>query len=473
MNSTAHREKARLWLWTAAALIALLACPARAAADEPVSAPSPARVEAASPAESQAGTSKLITNMWVDTEVREVLQDISAQVGVTIIADQSVQAAVSMAVKQMPVEECLERLCAAGGYSFARVKDYYIVGRAEPGTAIFRRLADLHRVKLQHASTDQAKLLMPSALARYVTYDKTNGVILVSAPKAMRQRILHAIDLIDSPSKQVAVEVIVFELTEEGSKQLGLDWQYSRDHDYGADSQDRTTALGLGVDNLLGTITYDVADDISTYVDIALRAIVQDQKGRVLANPRIIAMNGKKAEIFMGQEKYFSLLSGQASNPYYRLESIKTGVTLTVTPHIGRDGQIVLDLAPDISDVASDWSNDGAERTEENGTASLPVVTRRSATTSVAIKDGQTIIIGGLLRERHRAMIEKVPVLGDIPGLRPFFRKLRFQKEQQEVVILITTYLMGDSDSDQVASGLQQRYVSPLDAISVDAGGGR
>ena len=459
-NTTCRMKRSPRRRMAIMGLVGMLALPTSSAADEP--APGPAPVKAASPASSPASTRKLVTNIWVDTDLREVLQDISAQTGTTIIADQSVQGAVSLAAKEMPLEECLERLCAVGGYGFARVKDYYLMGRAKPGTALFRRLASPQRIKLRHASTDQVKVLLPSALSRYVTRDKTNGVIFVTAPEAIRRRILDAVKLIDSPNQQIAIEVIVFELTEEGSKQLGLDWQYGK------------TNLDVKVTNLVGTITYDGSDDIATYIDVTLRAIVQDEKGRVLANPRIVAMNGRKAEIFVGQEKYFSMLSGQASNPYYRLESIKSGVTLAVTPHIGRDGQIVLDLAPEVSDVATDWTRDSAE-SEQNGTAaSLPVVTRRKARTSVAIKDGQTVVIGGLLREQRRSLVEKVPFLGDLPLVGAAFRKVRELKEQQEVLILITTHLMrgpGDHGSAQPATPLQQRYLSPLDAIGASAYG--
>lgn len=180
-------------------------------------------------------------------------------------------------------------------------------------------------------------------------------------------------------------------------------------------------------------------------------------------------MDGREAEIFVGQEKYFTILSGPGANPYFRLESIKAGVQLTVTPHIGDSGQITLDFEPEVSDVVSDWSRDGMAEIPELRGSELPVVTRRRAKTSVAIRDGQTVIIGGLLREQHRQLTEKVPLLGDIPLLGLAFRKVRDHREQQEVVILITTHIVSDERQaaiPDVATPLEQGYVSPLDAIS-------
>lgn len=398
-----------------------------------------------------------VSNVWVEMDLRDVLQDIAAQTGVSVIADQTVQGVLSLAVKEMPLEECLERVCAAGGYGFARVRDYYVVGRVDPSSPLFERLASLRRVQLRHASADQVRAMLPTNLAMFVTYDKVNGVVLVAVPPATERRVMDAIALIDTPPQQVAVEAVVFELSEEGSRRLGLDWQY------------QNVTMAGQMQNLVGTVTFDASADIATYVNVSLRAILQEGKGRVLANPRLVAMDGREAEIFVGQEKYFTILSGPGANPYFRLESIKAGVQLTVTPHIGDSGQITLDFEPEVSDVVSDWSRDGMAEIPELRGSELPVVTRRRAKTSVAIRDGQTVIIGGLLREQHRQLTEKVPLLGDIPLLGLAFRKVRDHREQQEVVILITTHIVSDERQaaiPDVATPLEQGYVSPLDAIS-------
>jgi type IV pilus assembly protein PilQ len=432
-----------------------LAWSATAFAQDVAPAPAPPKAPAASAAAARPG---FVSNIWIDSDLREVLRDISMQSGIAVVADQSVQGIISMAAKDMPVEECLERVCASGGYSFVRIKDYYVVGRADPGTEIFRRLSELHRLTLKHASTDQVRAMLPPALLPYVTFDKANNAVLIDAPPAIRQRVMDAIALVDSPNQQLVVEAIVFELTEDGSKQLGVDWKYKNDR------------LTVGTENLIGTVTFDQSQDFATFIDVALRAIVQEQKGQILANPRIVVINGNAAEIFVGQEKYFSLLSGQASNPYYRLESIKAGVTLKVVPHIGSDGEITLELEPEVSDVADSWDRQSPPNVTGDAlvTNVLPVVTRRHARTVVALKDGQSVLIGGLLREQHRTLIEKIPVLGDIPVLGILFRNVRELKSQQEVVILITTHLMGAGGNSSTAAPmtrLGQRYVSPLDAL--------
>jgi type II secretory pathway component GspD/PulD (secretin) len=181
-------------------------------------------------------------------------------------------------------------------------------------------------------------------------------------------------------------------------------------------------------------------------------------------------MNNTEAEIFVGQEKYFTLLSGQASNPYYTLQSIKAGVTLKVSPTIGQDGQITLGLEPEVSDVAADDTAMSSGASLAGGSsAAFPVVTRRRAKTVVGTRDGETIMIGGLLRDHHRQVIDKVPGVGDIPVIGTAFRKVNDIVERQEVVLLITVHLVNPhhAGTDQLTSRLMRRYVTPLDGINM------
>jgi type II secretory pathway component GspD/PulD (secretin) len=433
--------------------------PARADAVNPVHSAAAQLAPASQPA--AAAPRDLVTNIWVDTDIRQVVQDISSQTDTVILCEPSVQGLVSMSVKDMPLEECLERVCAAGGYIYVQVKDYYVLGKADPGSALFEQMAEPLRVRLCFVSADQVRALLHASFVPYVNFDKASGALLVTAPQPTRGRILDAIRAIDQPSPQVAIEAVVFELNEEGSKQLGLDWQFDKRH------------VGVGGRSLIGTFTYDSESDVGTFVDMTLRAIVESRRGQVLANPRVLVMHNTEAEIFVGQEKYFTLLSGQASNPYYTLQSIKAGVTLRVLPRIGKDGHIILELEPEVSDVVADQGRNGGIDPQGNSFAPLPVVTRRHARTVVSVDDGQTVVIGGLLLDQNRSVIDKVPLAGDVPGLGAAFRNVRSQKQQQEVVILITAHVQDSQRPrpEDLAPRLEQQYVSPMDAIALSAKG--
>jgi type II secretory pathway component GspD/PulD (secretin) len=419
----------------------------------------PAATAATAPA--PAGKTKLVTNLWVDMDVRQVVQDIAAQTETVILCDPSVQGTLSMSVKDMPLTDCLERLCAPGGYSYTQVKDYFLIGKAEPGSALFQRLSEPQRVKLTYVTPDQVRALLHPTLLAYMTFDKASGTVIVTAPQPQRSKILASLQQLDQPNPQVAIDAVVFELTEDGSKQLALDWQF------------KMGPASLTSDNLMQTLTYNAGTDMATYVTATLKAIVEARKGQVLANPRVLVMNNTEAEIFVGQEKYFTLLSGQASNPYYTLQSIKAGVTLKVMPSIGQDGQITLSLEPEVSDVvAEDTAMNNSGSLNGGSTSAFPIVTRRRAKTVVGTRDGETIMIGGLLRDQHRQVIDKVPLVGDIPLLGALFRKVNDSVERQEVVLLITVRMVDPRKpgTDALTSRLTQRYVTPLDRINLPVG---
>lgn len=458
---TGSRLTGRANRWGAAltgfALLLGGAAPA-ARADEPAACANLPAMVANAPV-SEVSKARRVTNIWVDTDIRQVIQDISAQTDTIILPDVTVQGVVSMSVKDMPLEDCLERVCAVGGFQYIKIRDYYVVAKADPSGPLFQQMAEPYRVRLANATIDQVRSLLHASLAPYVTYDKASGSLVITAPESIRNRILETIKVIDQPNSQVAIEAIVFELTEAGSKQLGLDWQFEKKY------------VSVGTNSLIGTFTYDQSSDLATLVDVTLRAIVETGKGQVLANPRILVLNNSEAEIFVGQEKYFSLLNGQASNPYYTLQPIKAGVTLKVQPFIGKDGMIRLDLEPEVSDVITDTAVSSSVDPKGNYSAPMPVVTRRHAKTVVDIKDGQTVVIGGLLMEQNRTTVDKVPLAGDIPGIGAPFRNVRGQKQQQEVVILITANIANPSrvERDDLAARLEQQYVSPLDAIATPA----
>jgi type II secretory pathway component GspD/PulD (secretin) len=140
---------------------------------------------------------------------------------------------------------------------------------------------------------------------------------------------------------------------------------------------------------------------------------------------------------------------------------------------VGKDGRITLDLEPEVSDVTTDNKNTSSGDPKGIYTAPMPVVTRRHARTVVHVDDGQTVVIGGLLMEQSRSIVDKVPVAGDIPGVGAPFRNVRGDKQQQEVVILITANIVGDAkpEHERLAARLEHKYVTPLDALAAPAGG--
>jgi general secretion pathway protein D len=168
-----------------------------------------------------------------------------------------------------------------------------------------------------------------------------------------------------------------------------------------------------------------------------LRALATEGKVDVLSRPYILASDNQLASILVGQQVPFITNTrvtdtGQIINT---VEYQDIGIILNVTPHINPDGKVIMDVAPEISSLLRDTT------VRISDTVAAPVFSKRSAQSRVAIENGRTIVIGGLMEDRKNVTIRKVPVLGDIPVLGAAFRRTQESKSKTELLIFLTPHV--------------------------------
>jgi general secretion pathway protein D len=195
-------------------------------------------------------------------------------------------------------------------------------------------------------------------------------------------------------------------------------------------------------------------------LEVTMRAMAEAGRLNVLSRPSILARNNEEATITIGQEVPFIRNSritedGQTINT---VEYEDIGIILTVTPHIGADGRIEMEIAPEISTL-------GADTVPISDTVNAAVFSKRSAETSVTVPSGRTVIIGGLMEDQETRTVRKVPVLGDIWGVGALFRRTITEKSKTELLIFLTPTVVdsGDAlvqlthDERSRAAGVQER----------------
>jgi type II secretory pathway component GspD/PulD (secretin) len=197
----------------------------------------------------------------------------------------------------------------------------------------------------------------------------------------------------------------------------------------------------------LAHLGYDSGSGLVTYVDeaesilAALLWLVSAEKAVIKASPRVVAQEGKTATVKVSIEQYFEILSGRVGYEYTTLEAIEAAVALTITPRVAlQDGTVTCEIVPEVGDVTGLGPNN------------LPIIARRTAATTIRVRDGEVIALGGLLQEITRETESKVPILGDLPLLGELFRSERVEKDQREIHILIVPHIL-DEDG---------RYRGPL-----------
>ncbi|MEX0775582.1 MAG: type II secretion system secretin GspD [Phycisphaeraceae bacterium] len=263
----------------------------------------------------------------------------------------------------------------------------------------------------------------------YAVADPDTNSLLIMTSSGSFEKVKALLEELDRPVPQVLIKVLIAEVTHDNERDLGVEFSAINLKTSGKDTV--FTDFGLDVASG-GLITKIVHTDFS----VTLRALERVGKLDVLSRPYILTSDNQLASIIVGQEVPIVQNSritdtGQTINTLaYR----EVGIILNVTPHVNPDGLVVMDVAPEISALTGD-------SVPISDTASQPIIAKRAAQTRVAIKDGQTIVIGGLMEDRKTQVVQKVPFLGDIPLLGLLFQRDRTIKTKTELLIFLTPHV--------------------------------
>ncbi len=251
---------------------------------------------------------------------------------------------------------------------------------------------------------------------------RTNSLIITDSETNIKE-IEEFIKKVDTPTPQVMIEATILETNYDYTRTLGIDWQIQKK--LAETTYDAHMALGAGAATggifSLGTLT---ADQFATTIE----ALESKTETTILSNPRIATLDNQQAIIKVG--KSLPILTSTVSEGVVTTSTtyIDTSVTLTVTPRITPEGDVTLSLHPQVTDSLGIDAATGS-----------PILATSEAQTTVLVKSGQTVVIGGLLKETSPTSISKVPFLGDIPILGWLFKKRKTGPiEKRDLLIFIT-----------------------------------
>lgn len=270
-------------------------------------------------------------------------------------------------------------------------------------------------------------------------------------------------EVIDTPARQIVIEAMVLEITSNGLEELGLQWNF----------QEGFNALTLGSLTPGSSInTLSLARDTSSpeFIKnfyIKLQALVRDGKAEVLARPSVLTLDNRQATIRVGTDipiatsRDSSSTSSTDSRVSYSFFYLPTGIQLNVRPRIDNEGKEVsmqIDAA-----VSATVANLGVEIRSPGAVvlAAAPAVSTRRVQTYARIPNSTPLIIGGLISKNSDETVDKTPILGDLPFLGSLFRAKRSTGARQEVIIVLTPYIIDESSASA-------HYALPKDAPSFD-----
>lgn len=369
----------------------------------------------------------LVSNVFLETNVRQALSDVSAQTGVRIVPDPLVQGLVTAEFVDTPLDDALEQILAPLGFVLRKYPDYYLVGAPKEESPAFMRLTETRRYRPENIDAGDVLELLPRFLSSSLKVDQATNVITLTAAPDLLERFEADLALIDQPIPQILIEARVVEMDQEVRRALGIEWSVSDQHGFTSLTATRVPPLArfdpaLQLDYLRVTGSSDIR--------ATLRAL--DSKGvvHVRANPRVATLSGQEATIRIGREAFFSLLQGSAAFPFITLEKIQTGITLRITPLVGASHHITTLLHTEVSDVTG------------TGVDDLPVISVRTVDTRIRVASGETIAVGGLVLESTTNERQGIPGLGRLPFLGALFSDEARKKEDVEVVVFVTPYVL-------------------------------
>ncbi|HUS57227.1 MAG TPA: type II secretion system secretin GspD [Planctomycetota bacterium] len=268
----------------------------------------------------------------------------------------------------------------------------------------------------------------------YVVADEDSNSLMVMAPSKGIEQVRGMIADLDRPVPQVLIKVLIAEVTRTNKTDLGAEFSVLNLRPSG---RGPSIFSDFGVAAQSNGLIYRLVEED---VRAALRALEEVGRLDVLSRPYILGSDNQAAKITIGHKVPFIRNSrmtetGQTINT---IEYEDIGIILNVTPHINPDGLVIMDVTPEISTLTG-------TTVPISETVSAPVFAKRSAQSRVAIHDGQTIVIGGLMEDRKTDSIRKIPLLGDIPLLGALFRRTIEETSKTELLIFLTPHVARDA----------------------------
>jgi type II secretory pathway component GspD/PulD (secretin) len=272
-------------------------------------------------------------------------------------------------------------------------------------------------VNIKNISPDKVVETISRAIPNIIAVksDGSNSIIIRGEPDDINEA-QKIIVVLDKKIPQILIEGKVVEVSQSGLSDIGIIW--GREQGSFKFSIDKSTGGISQSDNILGVVN----------------ALVASGKASILANPKITALDGKEAEINIGSRIPYAVPAGTTStSPQWTIQYIDAGVNLKILPTVASDGTIVSTIRPEVSNI-SEW------RTTSAG--EFPVISTRNASVTVRIRDGETLVIGGLLNESDRENMSKIAGFSEIPLIGALFQRKVTEKTKTDVLFLITPHIM-------------------------------
>jgi type IV pilus assembly protein PilQ len=408
---------------------------------------------------------KPISLDFQDVPVRQVLQIIAQVNGFNLVTTDTVTGNVTISLSAVPWDQALDMILKIKGLDKRLEGNILLIAPSEELTAretqqlqSQQQVQNLAPLKNASITVNYAKAEVLATILKSsdggilsnrgtVTVDERTNTLLVRDSQESIDEARRVVEELDIPVKQVLIESRMVTVRDNVDEQLGVRWGFTDNQGddgvsgslEGAESiaagiipelTDRLN-VNLPVSNPAGRIGFQIASLVDgTILDLELSALESENKGEVIASPRITVANQQEAYIEQGTEiPYVQATSSGATSVEFK----KAVLSLKVTPHITPDNRIILDLVV---------TQDTRGETVSTSTGPAVAIDTQEISTQVLVENGETIVLGGIFQQVNTDDVSKVPLMGDLPFLGALFRTTSTVYQKRELLIFVTPKIM-------------------------------
>ena len=406
----------------------------------------------------------------VDVDIRNLLTNIALENNLNIVISDEVQGNVSVKLSNINAQDMIKIIAENNNYTYQFKDNVIYISKGDKDINLYTvqinyleldKIAQTINLMLTGNLTDKIDDKdKKTAINNKVMIDESENTISFYGTLKQYEQIKNFLQEQDKPQKQVSLEAKVTAIQKDAAKDLGVSWEWSKlpqspEHEITYDTVkhtvinedgskeeitdylpvDEVTRKWNDDENIPGVIRFGKGVDgypYEFYYAAKIDALISDGKANILARPNITTIQGKEAVINIGSEVPVPTVSTTNSTTTTSIKYREAGIILKCTPRVNEDGIITVKVHTEVSSpmYVEDMK---AYRFQ-----------KRSADTIVRLKDGQTMVIGGLIGSDEAKQMSKIPFLGDIPILGNLFKHIQKSKSDTEVMIFLTAHEVDD-----------------------------
>ena len=389
-----------------------------------------------------------------------VLRLLAKQNNLNIIGGNNVSGNVTLSLRDVTIREALDNILMANGYNYV-INDNVVV--VKPGNTYYPTLTETRVYQLKYIDAQNLKNvitpMLPEgskiqvfspqffsemAIDEKKPAGKTDGIkkrsstLLVTDTPEVLEKLDDIIRRLDVAPRQIVIESKLLELSPSQNDKIGIDWDKTLTASLMADQFTTTNQIRefSAINNGLGRHdSWKLGNLSASQFSVVLDFLKQHTDTKLVSNPRVVATDNVTSRISVGTTFPVPQINrgagGQGDIVTFVYKEVN--IQLNVTPHVVDDDKIIMHVNPVIEEITGEVVVDVNR---------APITSKRIVETIITVKDGETIVIGGMIKEDSKKIVSKVFLLGDIPLLGKLFRHTEYISEQKDLIIFITPHIL-------------------------------